>query len=89
MGVADDEQIHAEEFGDEKIVRYDRAGKYATIFRPNQLRPMFYMNLRAAVLRAVEMHHEGGTIHFGKPGGNRFDREVRKLLNDVGGGSDG
>jgi hypothetical protein len=80
--MTDDEQIHAE-LGDEKIVRYDRAGKYATIFVPNRGRSMYYMNLRAAVHRAVEMHRAGGTIHLGKPGGNRFDREVRRLLDDA------
>lgn len=71
-----DRTVHAEH-NDEKIVRYDSAGKWYIEFDPPRLRPARRVTIREAVQRAIELEQNGGTIYLGKPGGGSFDRYVR------------
>lgn len=75
MTLWDDRRVHAE-YGEEQIVRYDRAGKWYIEFSPARMRPARHVTVRAAACRAVELQEAGGVIHFGVPGGGSFDRAV-------------
>jgi hypothetical protein len=79
----DDRTIHAE-LDDEKVVRYDRAGKWWIEYEPVQLRPGRHIRIDHAALRAYQMEQEGGTIYLGKPGGSAFDRLVKKYRERYG-----
>ena len=74
----DDRCVHAE-FGDEKIVRYNRAGKWYVEFDPANLRSARHISIKYAARRALELQALGGTIHFRLPGGGAFDRWVGRF----------
>lgn len=67
--------IHAESVGDVEVVRYDRAGKWWLEFPGGQ---------RERVTLEGAAFHAGGClptvdVHFGLPGGSRFDSKVREF----------
>lgn len=72
-----DRTVHASH-GDEKLVRYDRQGKWFVEFSPANLRPARRVHFAAAVDIAKRMKAEGGRIYLHKPGGSAFDRAVVK-----------
>lgn len=75
-----DRRVHASAMGEE-IVRYERAGKwYIELVPPSLDAPLRQqVPIREAVIRALELLEQGGTIHFDVPGGNRFDARVRAV----------
>lgn len=81
MPLEHDRMVHAER-GDEKIVRYDRAGKWYIEYEPANLRPCRRVRVDHAALRAVQLlrEGEGTTVNLGLPGGSVFDRYFQKYL---------
>lgn len=70
-----DRTVHASYPG-MQIVRYNRAGKW--YLEPTQLSlGRQAITIAEAVETAIWGEGHGGTIHFGRPGGARFDAMVR------------
>lgn len=76
-----DRTVHAE-WGDMKLVRYDKAGKWFIEYDPPRLRSARQIRLHDAALLALEMVRHGGQIMLGKPGGAAFDRSVKRAHED-------
>lgn len=72
-------RVHASGWGEE-VVRYDRQGKwYIELVPPSPDAPLRKaIPIREAVQRAIELRDQGGTIHLGVPGGNRFDSMIKE-----------
>lgn len=74
------ETIHAE-LGDEKLVRYEKAGKWGVIYLPCNMRPYRPLDrISQAVNVAMRMRDQGGRVFFGRPGGKTFDRMVKDKI---------
>jgi hypothetical protein len=82
-----DRTVHAE-MGREQVVRYERAGKWYIEFILQQdglgNQSLKFANkgkkvtADQAALRAVQMERDGGKLYLRMPGGNTFDRLVKK-----------
>lgn len=70
-----DRTVHATSRDGDEVVRYDRSGKYR-LERADGTRAN--LGLQTAVTEAMLFAVTGGTIYLGRPGGMRFDAEVRK-----------
>lgn len=73
-----DRQVHATLLDGSTIVRYDRSGRWYQEWPLERMIPHRPLLIRDAVrLTAGAVH-----IHFGLPGGQTFDREVRRQCRD-------
>jgi len=82
MSVTDphDRRVHAVLADGSKVVRYDKAGRWYQEWPADVMIQRRVLRLKAAVALAAG---PGVTrVHFGLPGGERFDREVHKAHAD-------
>lgn len=71
--------VHA--FGDSaEVVRYSNAGKW-WIESKRGLIPARHVKIDEAVEKAIWLwYHDNGSVNFDRPGGQTFNRKVRKLV---------
>ena len=63
------------------LVRYERAGKWYVEVVGSHKRN--HVTTTEAVDIAHQWWREGGTPHFGRPGGSRFDHLLRRKLSGM------
>ena len=67
-----------------QIVRYDRSGKWYAEPTDTHI-PRHHISVAEAARRSVDASEVlDGTIYFGVPGGQVFERKVRKLVESRG-----
>ena len=71
-----DRMVHASR-PDADLVRYDRAGKWFVEYDDGKREPIPF---KFAVEWAVALQGRVGTVHYGLPGGSRFDSAVRRAV---------
>lgn len=69
-----DRRIHADFPDGSVLVRYDRAGKWYQEWPPEAMKQRQQLSVRAAAATAKAL---ATSIHFGLPGGTRFDKLAR------------
>ncbi len=76
MTAMPDRRVHAEHRTGKQIVRYERAGAWKYCDADGD-------EMRISVMDAATYAiHAGWTVHFGIPGGSRFDAEVRRMSSE-------
>ena len=80
-----DRTVHATGPGGRRIVRYNRAGKWY-IEMPGCRRQHRSIN-EAALVAALWVRTDQGQVHYGLPGGSRFDALIRRFVGHAGGAS--